>query len=78
VSGLPLGSTAALGAVAMVNLIGFAPEATDILKIEGAHLHLYGKSPRPGRKIGHVTVLAESDALLAEKIEELNAVIFGH
>ncbi len=75
VSGLPLGSTSTLGAVAMLNLIGSAPEAADILKIEGAHLHLYGKSPRPGRKIGHVTVVAESDALLAEKFEELNAVI---
>ncbi len=27
----------------------------------GAHLHLYGKAPRPGRKVGHVTVSGDGD-----------------
>ncbi len=31
-----------------------------MLKEPRAHLHLYGKSPRPGRKIGHVNVVAET------------------
>lgn len=67
--GLPLGSTAARGHSAMVNLIGTVPATTEIVAIPGAHLHLYGKAPRPGRKLGHVTVTADSasvrDALLA-------------
>jgi 5-(carboxyamino)imidazole ribonucleotide synthase len=65
VVGLPLGSTATKGVSAMLNLIGEVPEAAEVLAIPDAHLHLYGKSPRPGRKIGHVTLQASS-------LEELN------
>jgi 5-(carboxyamino)imidazole ribonucleotide synthase len=56
VLGLPLGSTAARGPSGMVNLIGEPPAVEDVLAVPAAHLHLYGKAPRPGRKIGHVTV----------------------
>ena len=56
VLGLPLGSTAVEGRWAMVNLIGAAPSRAELLAVPGAHLHLYAKAPRPGRKIGHVTV----------------------
>ena len=41
----------------MVNLIGAAPDARTVLAMPGAHLHLYGKEPRPGRKLGHVTLV---------------------
>jgi 5-(carboxyamino)imidazole ribonucleotide synthase len=40
----------------MLNLIGKVPPIADVLAIPGAHLHLYGKNPRPGRKLGHVTL----------------------
>ena len=57
ICGLPLGSTALTGTrVEMHNLIG--EDANDwpgILADPGAHLHLYGKHVRPGRKMGHVT-----------------------
>jgi 5-(carboxyamino)imidazole ribonucleotide synthase len=56
---LPLGSTAPRGVSAMVNLIGEIPPIAPILRIEGAHLHLYGKSPRAGRKVGHITLCAD-------------------
>ena len=56
--GLPLGSTAARGPSAMVNCIGAMPDRDAVLRMPGAHLHDYGKSPRPGRKVGHVTVTA--------------------
>jgi 5-(carboxyamino)imidazole ribonucleotide synthase len=58
VLGLPLGSTAARGAAAMRNLIGRIPPRERLLAIEGLHLHDYGKTPRPGRKVGHCTLLA--------------------
>lgn len=58
--GLPLGSTALRSHVAMINLVGALPDSEKILALEDAHLHLYGKSPRPGRKVGHVTLLAAS------------------
>lgn len=71
VLGLPLGSTAATGHSAMLNLIGELPEASEILAVPDAHLHLYGKSPRPGRKLGHVTVRAASPERLALRLSEL-------
>ena len=32
-----------------------------MLAVDGAHLHLYGKAPRPGRKLGHVTITGRDD-----------------
>jgi 5-(carboxyamino)imidazole ribonucleotide synthase len=63
--GLPLGSTESRPST-MVNLIGSAPAAADVLGVPGAHLHLYGKEPRPGRKLGHVTLVEPSDESEAE------------
>ena len=56
VLGLPLGPTDSRPSV-LVNLIGRVPAAADVLAVPGAHLHLYGKEPRPGRKLGHVTLV---------------------
>lgn len=75
VCGLPLGSGSVLGAVGMVNLIGQAPDEISILKIEGAHLHLYGKPARPGRKLGHVTVVARSQNVVRQKIEMIRKLV---
>lgn len=60
ICGLPLGSTALTAPrVEMENLIGAdAARWHAILSEPGAHLHLYGKDERPGRKMGHVTRLA--------------------
>ena len=63
---LPLGSTAPQHPrVASVNVFGGADGAdparllADGLAVEGAHVHLYGKHARPGRKLGHVTVCGD-------------------
>jgi 5-(carboxyamino)imidazole ribonucleotide synthase len=66
--GMPLGSTSAIGHSAMINLIGEAPDEAAVLAVANAHLHLYGKEPRPGRKIGHVTVRADQVGKLRERI----------
>ena len=71
--GFPLGSTAVTGHSAMMNLIGETLEPAEILAVPGAHLHLYGKSERPGRKLGHVTLCAKTPQLLAERIQDLPA-----
>jgi 5-(carboxyamino)imidazole ribonucleotide synthase len=55
--GLPLGATRPLGHSAMINLIGQMPVASRVLALEGVHLHDYGKRPRSGRKVGHLTVV---------------------
>ncbi|MBL8878342.1 MAG: 5-(carboxyamino)imidazole ribonucleotide synthase [Phycisphaerales bacterium] len=59
--GWPLGPTAAVGRSHMFNIIGAAPNTPALLAVPGAHVHLYGKSPRPGRKLGHVTLWNELD-----------------
>jgi 5-(carboxyamino)imidazole ribonucleotide synthase len=71
VVGLPLGSTQAIGCSAMLNLIGEIPDPAEVLAIRDAHLHLYGKSPRAGRKLGHVTLRASSSEQLASRLAEL-------
>ena len=55
VLGLPLGSTHLLGYSGMINLIGDHPPLPGMLAMPSARVHTYGKSPRPRRKIGHVT-----------------------
>ena len=73
--GLPLGATACVGASAMVNVIGAAPDRAALLAVEGAHVHLYGKEPAPGRKLGHVTVRGESQAAIAERVARVRAIV---
>ena len=62
----PLGPTEPTSsAVVMANVVGSADEdprdrqAVALAEVPGAHVHLYGKTPRDKRKIGHVTVLGE-------------------
>src|SRR5215470_19024542 len=73
VLGLPLGSTGPAGHCAMINLIGDLPEPSEILGVPDAHLHFYGKVPRAGRKLGHVTLRAASPERLALRLSELPA-----
>jgi 5-(carboxyamino)imidazole ribonucleotide synthase len=69
--GMPLGSTAAMGVSAMINLIGEIPESAEVLNVSNAHLHLYGKEPRAGRKLGHVTVRADQFEKLQQRLGAL-------
>jgi 5-(carboxyamino)imidazole ribonucleotide synthase len=59
VTGLPLGSTRAVGHTVMLNLLGSLPPLEAVLREPLAHLHLYGKKERPGRKVGHINVSGE-------------------
>ncbi|TCV89584.1 5-(carboxyamino)imidazole ribonucleotide synthase [Sulfurirhabdus autotrophica] len=69
--GLPLGATTPVGYVAMVNFIGTIPKPEQVLALPGAHLHDYGKEARPGRKLGHATLRAQNEKMLAEGINQL-------
>lgn len=66
---LPLGGTASTGHAGMVNLIGEISDATRALGV--GVLHDYGKAPRAGRKLGHVTVVADT----AEQRDALVGII---
>jgi 5-(carboxyamino)imidazole ribonucleotide synthase len=73
--GLPLGEARLLGPAAMVNLLGQEAAAVTsskgyeaLLSVPGAVVHLYGKrAARAGRKMGHVTFLADRADLAAER-----------
>lgn len=71
---LPLGSTAPVGNAAMVNFIGGLPKTEELLAIPHAHLHLYDKAPRKGRKVAHATVRAENQQQLSELVKKLTAL----
>jgi 5-(carboxyamino)imidazole ribonucleotide synthase len=66
ICGLPLGAATLLRPAAMANLLGDVwaggePNWAAALEVPGVKLHLYGKSdPRPGRKMGHLTALADT------------------
>ena len=68
---MPLGSTATVGVSAMINLIGEIPDSAQVLNVSNAHLHLYGKEPRAGRKLGHVTVRADQFEKLQQRLNAL-------
>jgi len=59
---LPLGATRPLGHTAMVNFLGWMPDRERLLTIEGLAYHDYGKEPRPGRKLGHCTIVRATPA----------------
>ena len=78
--GLPLGDTSQWTAAAMLNLIGaptpVAPRSTpasaQALAEPGLHPHIYGKAAvRPGRKMGHVTLLAETADAAEQRVKDL-------
>ncbi|MCK6491129.1 MAG: 5-(carboxyamino)imidazole ribonucleotide synthase [Planctomycetes bacterium] len=75
--GRPLGETAARGHAAMLNCLGTMPDAL-LTDERGVHRHDYRKLPRPGRKVGHLTVVgasaAERDARLAVLRQRLAAM----
>lgn len=77
---LPLGSTALkVPSAAMLNITGTSSSMAELtnlaqvaLTVSGATVHLYGKLEcRKGRKMGHITIVADSDAQLRERLRPL-------
>lgn len=77
ITGLPLGDTRIKGKAGMVNIIGAVPDIETILKLKGVNLHMYGKAPRPGRKIGHVNFASSSSKIFGEQFSKILAIIPG-
>ncbi|HCN84623.1 MAG TPA: 5-(carboxyamino)imidazole ribonucleotide synthase, partial [Sphingobacteriaceae bacterium] len=81
---LPLGDTRCQGNAVMINLLGekgFEGLAEyeglkDILKIDGVHVHLYGKKfTKPFRKMGHVTVIDDNREQAIQKANFIKETI---
>ena len=75
VAGLPLGSTTTEKLSAMINIIGIHPRTEEILRTTDAHLHLYGKEEREGRKLGHITVTADNSHELESRVRRIADVM---
>ncbi|MEO8945546.1 MAG: 5-(carboxyamino)imidazole ribonucleotide synthase, partial [Gemmatimonadaceae bacterium] len=75
VCGLPLGGCGPVGCSAMFNLIGEHPDIQRVLAVPDVHLHLYGKSERAGRKLGHVTVRSRTREDLMRHVQSLCAIL---
>lgn len=74
VAGLPLGDTRVCGHAAMVNVVGSMPDLAPLAREPGIHVHDYGKPPRAGRKLGHVTAVADTRDALEARIRRILAV----
>ena len=77
VTGLPLAAPRVPGPAAMVNIIGEPPDPAAVAALPLAHLHLYDKSPRPGRKLGHVNITGRDTSEVAEGIARVCRVLPG-
>ena len=75
VLGLPLGATDAIGHACMLNWIGEMPDPAPVLREAGGHWHDYGKQARPGRKVGHATVRADTPEALAAALERIGQAL---
>ena len=71
ITGLPLGSTEPRQPLAaMINIIGKTGPIEKVLQHPKAFLHLYDKEERPGRKLGHINVVAETEEELFESLQQ--------
>jgi len=77
ITGMPLGATTARSHVGMVNLIGAMPNSPDTLIEAGMHVHDYGKEPRSGRKLGHITLTDNDAEARDQRLQKLEAMLAG-
>lgn len=75
VTGMELGSTAVHGVSGMVNVIGQEPNIAGLREIPNVHVHMYGKTPAPRRKLGHITVTAADLDGVRNAIAQVRAVL---
>ncbi len=72
ICGLPLGNTERLHPSAMLNIIGYAN--TPHAFMQYGHFHLYDKTARPKRKMGHINVIGHDTANLHQKLASIHAL----
>jgi 5-(carboxyamino)imidazole ribonucleotide synthase len=75
ICGLPLGCTSMLGAASMLNIIGTTPVVADVLEVPDTHLHLYGKTEAPRRKLGHITIRSTGMDVVHERVATLRRLL---
>ena len=77
ICGMDLGAATLSAHSAMVNLIGSMPDPRVLAGLPGVHVHGYGKQARPGRKLGHVTVVDEDREALERSLRSVARSVGG-
>lgn len=75
VANLPLGETDIIRPNVMVNIIGKYPDTHQVLALKHAHLHLYNKEERVGRKLGHITLMPNTQDELTQLCRDLAKIL---
>lgn len=75
VSGLPLGNTDLVRPTAMINVLGEDTLADALLAIPSLSMHWYGKSKRPGRKMGHINISGDTNTQLTARLKEASMLL---
>lgn len=75
VTGLPLGDTRQIAPCTMFNVIGRDVPVAELAAMPGACIHSYAKAARPGRKVGHVNLLAVDPDRLSEASGRVYALL---
>lgn len=77
ITGMPLGSTDAIRPTCMINIISEKGDIAGIMALPYAHVHLYGKEERNGRKLGHITVQADNAEELKWRVKNIASFLPG-
>lgn len=71
------GSSEMSGAVGMVNVIGRDPDVRRLRQLDNVHVHMYGKTAAPRRKLGHITVTADDMEGVRGRVAEVRRLLAG-
>ncbi len=61
--------------VAMINIVGQSVDPQKILQFPAAHLHWYGKSVQPNRKVGHITVATNDENVFSDTVTAIKQLV---
>jgi len=75
ITNLPLGKTKLTKTCAMLNLLGQIPPITKLLAVPNTYVHHYHKAFKAGRKVGHLTLIADDFLSLEQKIKQQEQTI---
>jgi 5-(carboxyamino)imidazole ribonucleotide synthase len=75
VTGLPIGTSRMSAHAGMVNVIGNPPAIDEVLALPSATVHMYGKQPRPGRKVGHINIVEPTSSERDSSVAIVRAIV---